>query len=221
MGLIRVMLTLHLCLLSLIYTPLIQAATSMDVEDVLFLASIGGQSNQTPNCQVKVNTDEVKEFVLSEACNLPWFTRFVVSKECEIKSQASIHISNHSIQTYFSISPALCRGIDDVSIAKAEAVNDQKQPLRLEEDPAARIKSVVKQTGNDEVYVAQFYAGENKPNLDNFSCIGEDLTLNYIGNKYYLFSNKMSLDNAKKVTTFAANSCQIEGWVRPLSMTWK
>lgn len=147
------------------------------------------------------------------------------------QAQAATSNQNHSTavqQTSSSRSSApVTAPVAATSIATTTAIATATETAAetVKAQPAVSSNSTPQNTplvtaankAQEGTHVIQFYAGNNRPNVDKITCTTANASLRHIGNKYYYLSEAFSYDKAKSELSRLKEKCASNGWIRQLS----
>jgi len=159
-----------------------------------------GNENKQINidsCDVYVEKrSKVTLLTVNTECNFLHFSMFVFYNECQLNSTKMVLIMGDSVETSFIPNRSNCTKVRRY----VSSTDNVKQGAT--EHPVQH-------------YVIQFYSGSNKPDLAIISCKTKETVIHFIGDRYYLFSKKLTRTEADVVLNMLRKKCQSTGWVRP------
>lgn len=192
---------------------------------------------RTKNCKANIEkkaNDVI--YTVGNDCSFHNFVTLVLLDYCTMNKAANVTITNgHSSRSY-TINEANCRKIysalNITTEAETSKVASSTEPTSRHSSATVNAPVVSSQPVNKAAitppptapekklqgtHLIQFYAGNNRPNMDKITCKTANASLVFLGNKYYVISAPLSYDNAKAELKRLKRSCNSNGWIRSLS----
>ncbi|MDA9557584.1 hypothetical protein N9R79_08815 [Vibrio sp.] len=188
---------------------------NITVEELLFLSSFNDLDDKSSDCQVQTSGNPTVQLTVDDDCHFANFIRYIVTNECNKGENRQLRISNSIIYTELDMAKQDCSRLNTGNNIELEKER-QASTSGVLSTPKAFTKILDEES--KQRYVIQFYVGKTPPISENLGCKTDRTFLNRINNQYYLFSPKLSLNQAKQTLTQLKQECSTQAWIRSLNM---